>query len=356
MGGECILGKKLGFLVVGIGRIGRQYAEALKQGIEGAVLEGVYLPEATEREMVSQRYRCRSLPNFEAYLEDSRINVVIVASPSYTHEEIAVKALQAGKHVILEKPMALSLPGAKRIIKAANTSKAKLMVSFPERFNPVFQKAKQLLEAGIIGDVISVKCKRRTKSTFRPEWYWQEKLSKGVIWDLACHDIDLCRWLLGREVVSVFAMGLSVMKNKEVIDNAFLDLTFSGNTMGHLEASWTLPDKYPAWGDIQLEMLGTEGVLVTDTGLNQPVNICGRGESISFIHPANYSNWTAVDISRENLIKDMLTSFVRAVSVDGDLPITGEDGLRAIEVAVAATTSMIEKRTIQLDQVKIHNT
>ena len=338
----------IGFVVVGVGRIGKQYVHLLKKGVKGAFLAGVCLADHEEGKRAAREFDCHCYFDPEAYLNDDRVAAIIVASPSDTHEEIAVKALKAGKHVIVEKPMALTLTGAQNIIRTAHEQGCKLMVSFPERFNPVYQKIKELVASGFLGDVISMTSKRRTKSNYRPTWYWQENRSGGVIWDLACHDVDLFRWILNKEIDSVSAMAKKAMNNKQVIDNAFISLDISGNTIGHIEASWMLPDNFPSWGDIQLEVLGTKGLIVSDTGKNQHINICAKGASTTFIHPTDYNYWSAVDITRDVILKDMLESFVNAVLGRAPLPITGEDGLRAVEVAAAASESIKLRRTIDI--------
>lgn len=336
------------FVVAGAGRIGSQYIEILSGGLPGAVLKGCYVPDPEEKERVAQTYGCKVFDNEAEYLDSSDVNAVILAAPSYTHEDMALRALAAGKHILLEKPLALDLQAARNIVETARAGDRLLMPSFPERFNPVYQRVKTLVSDGVLGEIVSLNCKRRTKSNHRPQWYWSKEKSGGVIWDLACHDMDLCRWILGQEVDSVAAAGKSVTDNSDALDNAFIHMSFERGPMASLEASWTLPPGFPAWGDVSMDVLGREGLLTVDTGLSQPIRMCGKGGARSFIHSVDYDRWQAVDVNRDGYLSTMLSAFSAAVSGTDPLPVTGIDGLKVVEIADAAHRALTEKRTVAI--------
>ena len=341
------MGKK-GYVVAGAGRIGSQYIEILSSGLPGAVLKGCYVQDKAEKERVKQTYGCHVFNDENEYLGSPDVDAVIIATPSYTHEEMAHKTLDAGKHILLEKPLALSLQAAQNIVEKARIANLLLMPSFPERFNPVYQRAKALIKDGVLGEIISLNCKRHTKSNHRPEWYWRNEKSGGVIWDLACHDMDLCRWLLEQEAESIAAIGKTVTRDSDALDNAFIHIVFERGPIASLDASWILPPSFPAWGDVRMDILGEDGLLTVDTGLSQPIHICGKGGSLSFIHRVEYDRWQAVDVNRDGYLAAMLSAFDAAVSGTQPLPVTGNDGLKVVELADAAHKALAEKRTVAI--------
>jgi len=327
--------KRIGIGLAGIGRMGRQYVQAVQQ-LEGAFLSAIYSPVKVDG---SIQY-VNIYNEFQDMLKDPHIDAVVIATPSHTHAQMAMQAAQRGKHVLIEKPMALSLREGNLIVDICRQFKVVLMVSFIERFNPVFIEARNILLGERLGEVRSFNCKRRTKSTHRPLWYWDERKSGGIFIDLLGHDVDLLRWFLQDDVQSVAAIHQRGEKKARVpYEFGYVLLRFRNGIIGSVESNWNLPDAFPAWGDIALEILGSEGMVHVDTGANQPITFCSPKSSTSFIHDESSDRWSAVDLGRKDAIRSMLDNFVASIMGEKPVGVTGEDGVRALEVTCAAVES-----------------
>jgi predicted dehydrogenase len=320
--------------------MGSRYALALRR-TPSLSLEGIADPLLKPEDAAA--FGCPVYREEEPLISHSGIDMVVVAAPSHLHRELAVRAIEQNKHVLVEKPMALTLEDAREIIGKAASKSVKLTVGLVERFNPVYRKVKEFLNLSAVGDLVSLSAKRRTKSDRRPPWYPDPAKSGGVIVDLAAHDIDLMRWLVEDEVARVCAVSnLSVCRG--AVDNAMVLLAFRRGVTGSLEASWRLDPHYPSWGDVRLEVVGTEGMLVADTGLLQPLYYAGTNASTSFIHPQAGGAWSNIDFSRDEVIVAMLESFAKSILDGTPLEVTGEDGEKDLEIALAATRSLYSEK------------
>jgi UDP-N-acetylglucosamine 3-dehydrogenase len=330
--------------LIGCGRMGSHYAFAL-QKTKKVTLGGICDPLLTKDRIES--FGCQSYADEDSLLSDPNIDIVIIAVPSDLHRDLCLRSAANGKHVLVEKPMALSLRDAEQMIRSAESNKVRLMVGLVERFNPAYRKIKQVLELSKLGEIISVSVTRKTKSVNRPAWYWDAQRSGGVIVDLAIHDIDLIQWLLNDKVETVYALSPGPQVSG-VLDTAMLLLRFREGPIASLDVSWRLDPSYPFWGNIRMEILGEQGMVVADSGLLQPLYLAAESAPASFIHTQQDLKWAGVDIMREDVIQSMLEVFAESIVQDTPLEASGYDGLKALEIALSAMESLARKGPINM--------
>lgn len=167
-------------------------------------------------------------------LNDTTVDALVIATPVYTHFELATKALRAGKHVLLEKPMTSTADEAQKLIDLAEQTKRVLMVDHTYLYTPAVQQMKRYVDEGLLGHLQYVDSTRINLGLFQTD--------VNVLWDLAPHDISICRHLLGEKPVSVQAVGVSHTDNQ--LENiAFLTLFYPDNKIAHFNCSWISPVK-----------------------------------------------------------------------------------------------------------------
>lgn len=154
--------------------------------------------------------------DYNDVMKNPEVDAVIIACPTKFHKEITIAAAEAGKHIFCEKPMAMDENECDEMIAAAEKNGVKLQIGFMRRFDESFQEAKRLIEAGEIGEVVSVKSHTRGPSKPR-EWMYDISVSNGPLGEVCSHDIDTVRWFTGSEISSLYAVGGNY-RNREIAD------------------------------------------------------------------------------------------------------------------------------------------
>lgn len=204
--------------------------------------------------------------NIDEVINDTEIDSVVIATPVFTHFNIAKKALLAGKNVLIEKPMTASVKEAEELIEISIQKGLVLMVDHTFLFTGAVQKMKSLINSGEIGKIKYLDSTRINLGLFQSD--------VNVLWDLAPHDISICDFLMPEKPISVQANGISHTKNG--IENiAYLNLNYQSDILAHFNCSWTSPVKLRQMlvgGDKKMllynDMEPTEKVKIYDTGYN----------------------------------------------------------------------------------------
>jgi UDP-N-acetyl-2-amino-2-deoxyglucuronate dehydrogenase len=255
--------KILNFALIGCGRIAKRHSELLGDGrIAGAKLAAVCDLVAPKAEKIGKRY---SIPYFtdmrEMMLKES-IDVVVVLTESGLHAEHVVALAPFGKHIVVEKPMALSLSDADLMIAACDRAAVKLFVIKQNRFNIPIVKARQALEAGRFGKLVlgtvRVRWCRTQEYYDQDSWRGTWALDGGVLTNQASHHVDMLEWMMG-DVESVFAMSKTALVKIEAEDTAVVTLKFGNGALGVIEATTATRPK-----DLEgsLSILGEGGTVV----------------------------------------------------------------------------------------------
>ncbi len=314
--------KDLRIGVVGVGFWGRNHLRVLKElGIGVTAICDVDLDKA---KALAKDYGVKHFyKSLDEMLRREKLDAVNVCTPSITHAECAVKALQAGLHVFVEKPLASTLDECIEIIDAMNSSGRIVMTGFIERFNPAVMKAIEILEAGEIGEIIMLHGRRIG--------WWPERIGDvGVVKDTAIHDIDLTRFIFKQDPAEVYARGGKHVHKLE--DHVQSILTFEdGSKVAFIEANWLTPRKKR-----EMEITGSNGVLSIKF-LTQEVSL---EKADIVIEPI---------IRQREPLKLELEHFLECVSKGVKPMADAVDGLKAVAIADAMLESMRSGKVVELD-------
>jgi UDP-N-acetylglucosamine 3-dehydrogenase len=240
-----------------------------------------------------------------------------------THGELSLKAIEAGKHVLVEKPMTDTVEEAENIINAAYREGVHLAVGFIERFNPAVQEAKRLIDLGDIGEVILITAKRVSR--------WPVRIGDvGVIKDLSIHDVDIINNIFGSIPEMVFTNAGSIQHSFE--DYANIMLFYKKQRGGFVETNWLTPRKIRT-----LTITGTEGIINVEY-INQRLVL----EKKEHAYEPFLDNYEPLKLELESLICN--------IEKDDPPAVTGEDGIRALRVCEAALKSAKNRSPVILDK------
>jgi predicted dehydrogenase len=188
--------------------------------------------------------------NYLDIINDTKIDIVAVATPVHTHFKFASEALSAGKHVFVEKPMTSSVNEAEKLISLANENGCKLMVGHTFLYTSAVRKMKEIVDSGELGEIYYINSQRLNLGLFQQDI--------NVIWDLAPHDISIINYLLGMEPSEVSAVGASHI-NPAIEDVATLYLHYNKNLIAFVQCSWLDPDKVR-----KMTIVGSKKMMVYD--------------------------------------------------------------------------------------------
>lgn len=338
---------RLGIAVVGSGRAGMIHARSFAAGIDGARLVAMVDPVAATREAALRELGIdKGYADYRQALADPAVGAVVVVTPTAYHEEIVVAAAAAGRHVLCEKPMAMTAAECTAMVAACERAHVKLQLGFMRRYHRDFVAAKEALDSGAIGELVLVKSLTRGPSVPQP-WMYDIARSNGPLAEVNSHDIDTLRWFAGDDFSEVYAVGGNYRspearaEHPDFYDNVAMTVRFGRGAQGVIDGAQGVGYGY----DSRLEVLGTRGVLFAGTLQSSSVVVCG-GDS-RLVTPAVRS-WRELfaDAYRE---EDR--AFVRCIQEDGTPSPSGRDGLEAVKAVVAGNRSIATGRPVRLSEV-----
>lgn len=315
------------------------YARNLKVA-PGVEFIGIADDDAARGRDAAERHGTRYYESYESLLADKPDGVVI-ACENTRHRALVELAAAAGAHVLCEKPLATTVDDAQAIIAACERAGVTLMTAFPMRFNAPARETKRLVDSGVLGRIYGVSSTNNGQCPYNDRaWFIDPALSGGgAVTDHTVHLADMLRWILKSEVVEVYAATNRILYSDavtEVETGGLVSLLFADGTFATIDCSWSKPHYYPTWGGLSMELVGEGGFTVLDA-FKQNVTIYNHGRG----RPA-YGYWG----SDSN--QAMVDEFVAAVR-EGRAPlVTGEDGLRATEIMVAAYRSAERGEPVRL--------
>lgn len=338
---------ELRIVLVGGGRAGLVHGRNFAAGVRGARLVGVADPD---REAASEAARELGVDRtwsdpLEAVTTDE-VDATVITSPTFTHADLATAALEAGKHVLCEKPLASNLEDARRVKEAVDRSDARFVMAFMRRFDERFVRARERIDAGDIGAPVLVKSTGRGPG-LPPQWAWETELSGGLVAEVNSHDLDTIRWLSGQEFEAVHAWGRAAKRPDLAEEHeGFVDVLIANFELSHgglAQLDGACPADYGY--DARTEVYGTEGTILIGGPLRDaPLLVRGKQGETDAV-----SSW-------RHLFADAYRTedqhFVHVARGDEEPHCTVEDGLRAFEAVVAANRSMSEGGTVRIDDVR----
>ncbi len=293
-------------------------------------------------------YEVTAYTRYEELLANPSIDAVSVCTPNYLHAPISIAALQAGKHVLCEKPMATSRLDAENMIKAAQENNKKLMIAHNQRFVPSHQKAKQLIKNGEVGKIYSF---RTTFGHGGPEgwsadgaesWFFKkEQAFIGAMGDLGVHKTDLLRFILDEEFVEVGAfIETSAKSNADVDDTAVCVLKTESGIIGTLAASWS----YVSKEDNSTIIYGENAILrLEDDPVNSLVVQYKSGEVVKYELGGIQTNDSGGQTNTQ-----VIDQFVNAIIQDVEPAVSGEEGMKSLQIILSALESSKTKQIVNL--------
>ncbi|WP_337102547.1 Gfo/Idh/MocA family protein [Paenibacillus sp. YIM B09110] len=294
----------------------------------------------------AQQHGGRAYTSYEEMLKAEKPDAVSVCTPNVLHAPYAIAAANAGAHVLVEKPMATNEADALAMIEAARKNNMFLMVGQNQRLMPPHQKAKEILQTGKMGKVLSFRTSfghpgpERWSIDGRDSWFFRkEEAVMGAMGDLGVHKSDLIRWLLDDEVAEVAAFVNTLHKEgTDVDDNATCILRMKSGTIGTLVASWT----YYKGGDNSTVLWCENGAIHIGTHPVDQVIVELRDGTIQKYQVG------AMATNEKQEISGIMDAFVESIITNTPPSISGEEGLKSLEVILAAFESQHTKKVISL--------
>jgi len=313
--------KRVAVGVIGTGFWGENQVRVLRQSRIADLIATCDANEKRAKE-IGTKYGVPWYTDIEKFLRIPDLEAVTVCTPTQTHLKVGLSAIEAGKNLLIEKPMTGEDRAAEKLVNSARKAGVKLLVGFIERFNPGVRAVKKMLTQKIVGNVIIATGRRVAR--------WPLRIGDvGVVKDTAIHDIDAMRYLLEEEVLAIFAQTGS-LRRRSYEDYAEMMLRFDGGTTGFIDANWLTPRKVRT-----LIITGSEATINLDY-ITQEITL---ENSKQLVKP--YTPWAEP-------LKLELESFVTTIIQDRVGSPSGDDALRAIRVCDAALRSGKSKTLVTL--------
>jgi myo-inositol 2-dehydrogenase/D-chiro-inositol 1-dehydrogenase len=333
--------KKVNIAIFGVGRIGKIHLKNLLRfpGVNVVAVADTHYPADDFKKEFKEVFFSS---NPEEVLALPTVEAVLICTPTSSHAAMIELALQSGKHIFCEKPVDLSLERTKALVDMANQSGVKLMLGFNRRFDPDFLQARKSIQAGRIGDIQIIKITSRDPGLPPLDYI---KNSGGLFMDMAIHDFDMARYMMGKEVKEVYSRGL-VLVDKQVgevgdVDTALTTLIFEDDTYAVIDNSRKAIYGY----DQRLEVFGNKGMIQVENNQHNR-NIVSDAEGIHQSLPLDFF----MDRYAASYLNE-IQYFVDAISKNAPIPVSGDDGLKATIIAVAAKKSVLEGRPVAISEI-----
>jgi len=326
--------------IVGAGSMGQAHAAGWSE--TGADIVGVVSNDRSSAEALARTYDARVLPDFSALVAE--VDVVDLCVPTDLHRDMTVEAARAGKHVVCEKPMALSIEDGRSMIEACEESGVRLFVAHVLRFFPQYRAAADAVNAGRVGDLGVMRLKRVSYPPQGTErsWFADEARSGGMIFDLMIHDFDYARWLAG-DVERVFAKSVRSGRPGAASDYALVTLRFESGAMALIEGGWAYP---PGVFRTGFDLAGAEGLIEWSSDDTEPIR--------SYLEAAPGSV-ADVALPLTVLAEDPYTTEIkhvhRCLDTGEPFAVTPDDALEAVRLCLAARASLSRGRPVAIAEV-----
>ncbi len=323
--------------IVGLGRLGQRHAAALAFNTANCKLVAACSPVEAERAHARDQLGVSSVyEDLETLLHDDNVDAVVLVTPTSLHADQTIAALKAGKHVFVEKPLALNVPDCERVLAVSEQHPDLVaMVGFVRRFDPSYLAAFQSVEAGEIGSPFLVRS--QTCDQNDPDGFFVKfaPTSGGIFMDCSVHDIDLARWLLGRpKALRAFATGtIALHPGLQAcgdVDNGIAVVEFAGGAKAVLYASRTMAHGH----ETSTEVIGTAGKLLV--GEHAAANRVVKSDQHGVRHAVLKDFYERF----ETAFAAEMTAFVGACRGVSPLTLTLSDALEATRIGLAITRSL----------------
>lgn len=335
------------FAIVGCGHIAKKHAEAITKA-EGANFVAVCDTDPSKMEPFIQQYNVQGYTQLSELLKNDEVDVINICTPSGFHANIAVESANAKKHIVVEKPIAMTLKDTDAIINACKENNVKLSVVHPNRFRPVMIELKRAMNENQLGKLshanATVRWNRNDEYYNQAPWRGTKEFDGGVLMNQAIHNLDLILWLMG-DVEEVFSMEATRLRNIESEDVSSGVIRFKNGALGIVEAATTI---YPSNLEETISVFGETG------------SIKVGGKTASLVEHWNVQDMTeeAVNDIAETVKNDpigkpghqcIIEDMVEAIKEDREPIVTGLDGRKALELVLAFYESANSNKPVKIN-------
>lgn len=350
--------------VVGAGKFGQTHLDVFTQlQAEGqAELAAIAEADPARAEALRAAYRCPVYLDHRDLLARERLDAVSVATPDHRHRAIALDALAAGRHVMVEKPLDTTVEGAEAMVRAADRAGVLLQVDFHKRYDPDHRAIQTRVRAGDLGEILYGSVHMEDRIEVPSRWFPGWAAASSPAWFLGVHFYDLVRWILGSEAKTVYATGskkaLRAGFGLDAWDCVNAKVEYENGAAVSFDTSWVLPDAFEAVVNQGLRLVGTKGLFECDSQ-DRGTRSCVAGEGM-----ATYNNnfkREVVDRRGRRVLRgygvESIADFIGNVAflMEGgrleDLRgvwASGLDGLEATRTAVAVHESLASGRPVRV--------
>ena len=333
--------KKIGIGVLGVGEMGKRHAENVRHLVPGAELVAIAdVAGARAKQIAEELEVAKWFGSLEAMLECKEVQAVLIATPDKFHAQGVVQAAKAGKDILCEKPIALTLADAYNALDAVSKAGVQLQIGFMRRYDPAHAAAMKRIEAGEIGTPLIFKSVGRDKEE-PPLAAYQSGLNGMIFYNSTIHDFDLARWLMRDEVAEVHsyttvAIRPEVAQYGDVVAGS-VNLQYRNGGIGNIESYVQAVYAY----DVRTEILGSTGAIFVGSLEKTPaifLNANGGTRTLADHFLTRFADAYLAEVR----------DFVQNLLEDKPVRVTGEDGLQALATAVAAEASDKQKRPVKV--------
>ncbi len=340
--------KKARIGLIGTGFMGRAHSICYSMDDRVELTAVSSLEENSGRKFIDEFGYKRFSKDWESLTEDKAIDIIDITAPNFMHAEVAIAASKAGKAVIMEKPLAVSIKEAGKVMETVRENSTLAMYAENRRFAPVFDRCRNIIDAGDIGAVKLFRINELGSGPKHSGWYWNiKKAGGGALIDMGIHGLGLVEWLLGSSIVKVSAMRTPAIGTEETVVTS---VTFESGTLGQFVCSWGIQGGL----DIRAEIYGSKGTLLVDHSRNVNGLMLYRDKSISVTesrpHRSSTAGWSFPPVDEWNVkghhreIRHFIDCFLEGITCRS----TFEAGYRALQLAHAIYKSAEEGREIEV--------
>ncbi len=326
----------LGWGIVGLGRIaGSQIAPAIAASENSVLVSVVSRDQGRAEEFASAHGAATALDDYAKMLADPAVGAVYIATPNSLHAAQVIAAARAGKHILCDKPLALTVADARQCVEECRSAGVRLGITFQTRYHDGLADAVKLVRDGGIGTVIVAEVTMSAGRNLPRGWRTDPVLAGlGTLNNIGVHAFDLLRYLLGSEVTEVVALAGSE-PGYHVDTTALVLLRFANGTLAYVNANQSVPHSRD-----DIVLYGSQG-RVLGLNLSRP----GRDGRLSLVTPDGDREFPA---GSHDAYRRIVDAFADAVSHDRDPSPGGADGVRSVQLTTAIAQAISERRVVSL--------
>jgi predicted dehydrogenase len=339
--------KSIRLAVIGAGIMGQKHARIYSE-MDGAELTAIIdVDENRAKRLAAQCGAKNVYQDFHRALDTEEIDAVHVATPDFLHKEPVIAALRSGRHVLVEKPLAVTVADAEEIVRVCDETGCHVMVNYTHRWAAPYARTREIVSRGEIGAPVMVYARKDDTLWAATEMMnWTERTSPASY--LSTHDIDLVLWFLDTDVTSVYALGVKkvlVEKNIDTEDAIQALVRFENGAIGTFESCWVLPNSMPTVTDSFIEIVGEKGTIHIDR-IHEGLKVATEK---SYQYP-KLSLETEVQSRIVGGIASCLGYFVETLRAGAKPQPDARWGLKIVRISNAIQASIQRQAAVRLDE------